>query len=86
MLSNIGVPGLILILVIALVIFGPKKLPEIGKAIGQTLTEFKKTTKDLTSDITEPIEEIRADIKKPVDDLTAEAKKMVSLDDEVTKK
>lgn len=50
MLSNIGIPGLILILVIALVIFGPKKLPEIGKAMGQTLKEFKNSTKDLTKD------------------------------------
>lgn len=50
MLSNIGVPGLILILVLALIIFGPKKLPEIGKAFGQTLREFKKSTRELTSD------------------------------------
>lgn len=50
MLSNIGIPGLILILVIALIIFGPKKLPEIGRAMGQTLKEFKKSTKELTSD------------------------------------
>lgn len=53
MLSNIGVPGLILILVIALVIFGPKKLPEIGRAVGQTLNEFKKSTKGLVEDDTE---------------------------------
>ncbi|CAH0347371.1 MULTISPECIES: twin-arginine translocase TatA/TatE family subunit [unclassified Bacillus (in: firmicutes)] len=50
MFSNIGVPGLILILVLALIIFGPKKLPEIGKAFGQTLREFKKSTRELTSD------------------------------------
>jgi sec-independent protein translocase protein TatA len=50
MLSNIGVPGLILILVIALVVFGPKKLPEIGRAFGQTLKEFKNSTRDLTLD------------------------------------
>lgn len=50
MLSNIGIPGLILILVIALVIFGPKKLPEMGRAIGQTFREFKKSTKDLMDD------------------------------------
>ncbi|PTL40287.1 MAG: twin-arginine translocase TatA/TatE family subunit [Alkalicoccus sp.] len=48
--SGIGIPGLILILVIALVIFGPKKLPEIGRAMGQTLREFRNSTKDLTSD------------------------------------
>ncbi|WLR50799.1 twin-arginine translocase TatA/TatE family subunit [Bacillus tianshenii] len=50
MLTNIGIPGLILILVIALVIFGPSKLPEIGKAFGNTLKEFKNSTRDLVSD------------------------------------
>ncbi|HWO98030.1 MAG TPA: twin-arginine translocase TatA/TatE family subunit [Bacillus sp. (in: firmicutes)] len=47
MFQNIGVPGLILILVIALIIFGPSKLPEIGRAFGSTLREFKNSTKDL---------------------------------------
>ncbi|SER11852.1 sec-independent protein translocase protein TatA [Gracilibacillus ureilyticus] len=50
MLSSIGIPGLILILVIALVIFGPKKLPEIGKATGETLREFKKSARELTDE------------------------------------
>ncbi|WP_010631946.1 twin-arginine translocase TatA/TatE family subunit [Sporolactobacillus vineae] len=49
-LGNIGFPGLIMILVIALIIFGPSKLPEIGKAFGKTLREFKKGTQELTSD------------------------------------
>ncbi|MCP1490230.1 sec-independent protein translocase protein TatA [Peribacillus frigoritolerans] len=48
-LSSIGIPGLILILVIALIIFGPSKLPEIGRAFGNTLKEFKKATNDLIS-------------------------------------
>ncbi len=56
-LSNIGVPGLILILVLALIIFGPKKLPEIGRAFGQTLREFKKSTRELTSDVMDDLEE-----------------------------
>lgn len=47
MLSNIGIPGLIIILVLALIIFGPKKLPELGRAIGQSLREFKSSTKGL---------------------------------------
>jgi len=50
MFSNIGIPGLIIILVLVLIIFGPKKLPEIGRAIGQTLQEFKKSTRELTND------------------------------------
>lgn len=50
MLSNIGIPGLIIILVIALIVFGPTKLPEMGRAVGDTLKEFKKSTKELTSD------------------------------------
>lgn len=49
MLQNIGMPGLILILVIALIIFGPSKLPEIGRAFGNTLKEFKKATRDLAN-------------------------------------
>jgi sec-independent protein translocase protein TatA len=49
LLSSIGIPGLILILVIALIIFGPSKLPEIGRAFGNTLKEFKKSTNDLIS-------------------------------------
>jgi sec-independent protein translocase protein TatA len=50
MLSNIGVPGLIIILVLALIIFGPKKLPELGRAVGQTLKEFKNSTRELVND------------------------------------
>jgi sec-independent protein translocase protein TatA len=51
MLSNIGVPGLILILTVALIVFGPKKLPEIGRSLGKSLQEFKKATKEITEDI-----------------------------------
>jgi sec-independent protein translocase protein TatA len=64
MLSNIGVPGLILILVLALIIFGPKKLPEIGRAFGQTLREFKKSTRELTSDVMDEFEDEKKEISK----------------------
>ena len=59
MLSNIGNPGLILIIVLALIVFGPKKLPELGRAVGQTLSEFKRSAKELTSDIVEEIDEAK---------------------------
>ncbi|WP_040984170.1 twin-arginine translocase TatA/TatE family subunit [Oceanobacillus jeddahense] len=51
-LANIGIPGLILIVILALIIFGPKKLPEIGKAAGETLREFKSTANDIMDDKT----------------------------------
>ncbi len=44
MIGRFGVLELVLILFIALVIFGPKKLPEIGKAIGQSIREFRSST------------------------------------------
>jgi len=50
MLSNIGIPGLVIVLVIALIIFGQSKLPEIGRAFGRTLSEFKSATKGLVND------------------------------------
>lgn len=45
--GNIGIGGLFLILVIALIIFGPSKLPELGRAFGRTLSEFKGATRGL---------------------------------------
>ena len=75
MFSNIGVPGLILILVLALIIFGPKKLPEIGKAVGQTLSEFKKSAKELTSDAVEEIEEVKKEVKEQKEDIEEVVKK-----------
>lgn len=52
-MPNIGIPGLIIILVIALIIFGPKKLPQLGRAIGETLREFKSSTKSMVDDVAE---------------------------------
>jgi len=48
--AQIGIPSLILILVVALLIFGPSKLPDIGKAAGNSLREFKNATKGLVGD------------------------------------
>ena len=69
MFSNIGVPGLILILVLALIIFGPKKLPEIGRAVGQTLSQFKKSARELTSDAVEEIEEVKKEVKEQQEEI-----------------
>ncbi|MFQ5987347.1 MAG: twin-arginine translocase TatA/TatE family subunit [Dehalococcoidia bacterium] len=55
---GIGPMELLLILVIALVVFGPKKLPEIGRALGKGLREFRRATSELsraTSDLTKQV-------------------------------
>jgi len=49
-MAQIGIPSLILILVVALIIFGPSKLPEIGKAAGSSLKEFKNATKGIVDE------------------------------------
>ncbi|KGP92707.1 preprotein translocase subunit TatA [Pontibacillus chungwhensis BH030062] len=54
MLPQIGIPGLVLILILSLILFGPKKLPEIGAAFGKTLAEFKQSTRELLDDEEEP--------------------------------
>ncbi|MDR4946846.1 twin-arginine translocase TatA/TatE family subunit [Neobacillus cucumis] len=69
MFSNIGVPGLILILTVALVIFGPNKLPEIGRAFGKSIREFKKATEGIADDIKEEIKEDIIEAKKEHIDL-----------------
>ncbi|MGD6942780.1 twin-arginine translocase TatA/TatE family subunit [Cytobacillus gottheilii] len=61
MLSSIGVPGLIIILILALILFGPAKLPQLGRAVGDTLREFKKSTRDMVDDAEDSTE---ADEKK----------------------
>ncbi|MED3662671.1 twin-arginine translocase TatA/TatE family subunit [Ureibacillus sp. FSL K6-8385] len=65
-MMNIGVPGLIIILVIALIIFGPKKLPQLGRAVGETLREFKSSTNAIVEDVAEEfkLEEGKEERKK----------------------
>ena len=58
--AQIGSPSLILILVVALIIFGPGKLPSVGKAMGETISSFKKAVSD-NDDVTE--EEKKKELK-----------------------
>ncbi len=56
MFGRLGASELILILAIALVIFGPSKLPEIGKALGKGIKEFKDHSNKISQDVTESVE------------------------------
>lgn len=73
MFGNIGLPELLIILAIALLIFGPKKLPEVGRSIGRALREFRKTSDEIKEKFEEEIQaadfkDIQEDIKKDIED------------------
>jgi len=50
-MGNIGVTGLILLIIVALLLFGPSKLPELGRAFGRTLREFRMGAREIVEDI-----------------------------------
>ena len=55
MFGSIGMPELIVIMVIALIIFGPRKLPELGRSLGRSLNEFKRASNELKHTLDEEI-------------------------------
>src|SRR5439155_206927 len=86
MFGSIGFPELLVIFVIALIVFGPKKLPDLGRSLGKSLAEFKRASNELRNTLEE---EVRLDERKtalasapvpaPVSDIVA-ANDMHSLD------
>jgi TatA/E family protein of Tat protein translocase len=73
MFGNIGFPELLIILAIALLIFGPKKLPEVGRSIGRALREFRKTSDEIKEKIEEEIQvdefrDIKEEFKKDIEE------------------
>ncbi len=55
MFGSIGMPELIIIFVIALIIFGPRKLPELGRSLGKSIGEFRRASNDLRNTLEEEI-------------------------------
>ena len=65
MLGNLGFSEILIIVIVALVIFGPNKLPEMGRSVGQAIREFKKATQSITNEVTKvATEEVRGGIDK----------------------
>ena len=74
-MGNIGFPELIIIFVVALLVFGPKRLPELGRSLGRGLTEFRRASSELKSSIEREIE--AAEIEQAVADKPAAEKPSV---------
>jgi sec-independent protein translocase protein TatA len=69
MFGNIGFPELLIILAIALLIFGPKKLPEVSKSLGRAIREFRRTSDEIKDKIEQEIQasefkDIKDELKK----------------------
>ena len=66
---NLGFPEMMFIFVLALILFGPKKLPEIGRQIGKGLAEFKRASREFQSQIEDEVRklELESDLKNTIE-------------------
>ncbi|HEY6065410.1 MAG TPA: twin-arginine translocase TatA/TatE family subunit [Thermoanaerobaculia bacterium] len=71
MFGPIGMPELILIFFVALLVFGPKKLPELGKSLGRGLAEFKRASEDLKRTIEDEIESGKHQVSSVRDEVSS---------------
>ncbi|MBW2108867.1 MAG: twin-arginine translocase TatA/TatE family subunit [Deltaproteobacteria bacterium] len=87
---GMGMPEILLILAIALIVLGPKKLPEIAKSLGRGIAEFKKATQDFKQSIEvdndfkqakETLQDIKKDVESTVRETVAEGAASVETDD-----
>ena len=83
-MGQLGFQELIIIFVIALLVFGPKKLPELGKSLGKGLREFKKATEDLKSNWEDQMKDIEEPIKQTAKDLKDTGHEMKSAIEQTT--
>jgi sec-independent protein translocase protein TatA len=63
-MGSLGVPEMMVIFVLALVLFGPKKLPEIGRTLGKAITEFRKASSELKNTFTAEMENLERETKQ----------------------
>ncbi|MDJ0665635.1 MAG: twin-arginine translocase TatA/TatE family subunit [Desulfobacterales bacterium] len=73
---GIGMPEMILILAIALIVIGPKKLPDLAKSLGRAMNEFKKATREIKESI--DVDGDLKDVKQSFDDLNADLRDSIN--------
>ena len=69
---NIGATELVVILLVALLVMGPKKLPDLSRTIGKVLAEFKRISTDVHNAVNQELRPLEKKEKRPADDLTAQ--------------
>ncbi len=74
---GIGMPELIVILAVALIVLGPKKLPDLAKSLGRALREFKKATTELKESI--DVDNELTDVKKTFDEMNDDIREAVDV-------
>ena len=81
---GIGMPEMILILAIALIVIGPKKLPDLAKSLGRAMREFKKATNEFkeSMEIDDEVKELK-DVKKSFDDISNEIRENMDVTKEL---
>lgn len=67
MFGSIGFSEIMVLFVIALLIFGPRKLPEIARSVGQAMREFKKAGEEVTRSLEEPVNDLRDRIQQTIE-------------------
>lgn len=72
-MPNIGAPEILIILIVALIVFGPRKLPELGKSLGHGLREFRRSTSAVTDELKRGIDTPADGVSAPVPVLSAAA-------------
>jgi len=77
-MGQLGFQEILIIFVIALLVFGPKKLPELGKSLGKGLREFKKATDDLKSNWEDQVREVEEPIKETAKDIENTGQEMTT--------
>ncbi len=66
---NLGFPEIVIIFIVALVIFGPRKLPELGRSLGRGLSEFKKASNELKRTWEDEVEAVKHEVEVEKDEL-----------------